>query len=96
MHNENLHARKDVVEAFKKEKAEEKTDLLGRNIPQPQSSNTPPIITLMLASGKETHTYLDTTVTKIGSSPFKIVLGNGCDATMVTTSCIQKLVLSPK
>ena len=50
----------------------------------------------MLSNGQETHTYLHTAVTKIGSSPIKIVLDNGCDATMVTKSCIQKLGLSPK
>ena len=84
LHNVNLHARKDIVEAFKKKKAEGKTDWLGRHITQSHTSNTPPIITLMLSNGQQTHTYLHTAVTKIGSRQIKIVLDNGCDATMVT------------
>ena len=96
LHNVNLHARKDVVEAFKKKKAEGKIDWVGRHITLSHSSNSPPILTLMLSNGQETHTYLHTAVTKIGSSTIKIVLDNGCDATMVTKSCIQKLDLSPK
>ena len=63
MHNVNLHARREVIEVFKKKKAEGKTDWLGQHIPHLQPSNTPPIITLMLANGKETHTYLHTAVT---------------------------------
>ena len=62
LHNVNLHARKDVVEAFKKEKLEGKTNCLGQNVPQSQYPNTPPIITLILANGNETHAYLHTAV----------------------------------
>ena len=52
IHDVNLHARKDVVEAFKKKKAEGKTDLVGRNIIQSRTSDTPPIITSMLSNGQ--------------------------------------------
>ena len=50
----------------------------------------------MLSNGQQSHTYLHTVVTKIGSRQIKIVLDNGCDATMVTKSFIEKLGLSPK
>ena len=50
----------------------------------------------MLSNGKETHTYLHTAVTEINGSTIKTMLDNGCDATMATKSCIQKLGLSPK
>ena len=50
----------------------------------------------MLSNGQKTHTYLHTALTKIGSKQVKIVIDNGCDATLVTKSFVEKLGLSPK
>ena len=50
----------------------------------------------MLSNGQKPHTYLHTALTKIGNKQVKIVLDNGCDATLVTKSFVEKLGLSPK
>ena len=60
-------------------------------------SSAPQIINLMLSNEQNhNHTFLRTAVTGINDTTIKIVLDNGCDATMVTKSLLRKIGLTPK